>query len=908
MVKIRLKFYNRILFRLLMPVLIVGIICSTLVVHYMSAPMKGFLIRQFDANLRLASVMGLQACEDSFSYLLDLRLEKNSEMNLVMQNEVSDKIKMIADQFPNIHLLVLESHQSIRTSSLTDLPEKWEGMSVDDLDDKSITFDIGGKAVRSHVQYFPFWDWQVISFVYEKDYYSPIRMAFTATYLSAATVFFILVGTLLIVFQVLIKKPLKRLTTATDGVAEGALFKIDEITYTEFGRLMVSFNGMIESLENEKAEVHSLIHQLRESEALFRSQFEFGNIGITITSKTRVCIRANDRFCQMLGYSEEELKEMDWSEITHPEDLNTELENYNRLLAGTIESFEMDQRIIHKNGDMIYTHINVSCYRNVDQSIRFFIISLMDITARKRAEGALQQRLLQLKSIYSTLPVIVWSTNKEGVFTLSEGKQLEELGLRSGQVVGMSIFEVYKDNLSILDGIKRSLNGEVSVNEVNVNGNIYHSVMTPILGESQTVLGINGLAINVTEEKKAERELKQLRNYLSNIIDSMPSVLIGVDADGKVTQWNKRAEEITGISADNAHGKTLPSVYPLMASDLDKISKSIKSKEIKQEQKLSFQQNGENKFEEVTIFPLISNGVDGAVIRVDDVTEKTKLQHEILKLNEQLEKKIEERTRALKKSLSTLEKTQNQMIQSERMAAIGNMVAGIAHEINTPIGIGVTEASFLTEITNETITLFDSDKLTHKHFQKYLQKSKESSDAILRNLSRSADLIRNFKQVAVDQNIVELRKFNLKSYLDGILLSLKSEIKHTNHKITLVCPEDLMINSHPGAFAQITTNFIMNSLAHGFDGNEQGEIQIEINLDQGNLRFSYYDNGIGMDKKTLKQVFDPFFTTKRNQGGTGLGMQIVYNLVTQKLKGDISVNSSLGDGVEFMIKLPIEIV
>jgi PAS domain S-box-containing protein len=397
-------FYSRILFRLLLPILIIGIVCSTLLVAYMSSPMKDFLIRQFDANLRLASIMGLRICEERFNYLLDLRLEKNVEMNQVLESEAMEEIKAISTQFPDIHLMVVESDQRVKACSWNDAPKKWDGHSFGGQNDTAIAFKLGGKAVRAHVQFFPFWDWHIVSFVLEKDYNRPIRMAYTVTYLSSAGVFIAVVGTLLVVFHLFINKPLNRLVTATDGVANGKLSRIDRITENEFGRLMVSFNSMIDSLENEKAEIHNLIHQLKESEALFRSQFEFGNIGIAITSVEKGWVRANDRLCRMLGYSEEELLGTTWSELTHPEDLTADMDKFNRMLSGEIESYEMEKRYLHKNGDIVFTQLNVSCFRNTDRSIRFVIASLLDISDRKHAEkekARLDAQLLQAQKMES---------------------------------------------------------------------------------------------------------------------------------------------------------------------------------------------------------------------------------------------------------------------------------------------------------------------------------------------------------------------------------------------------------------------------------------------------------------------------------------------------------------------------
>lgn len=397
-------FYHRIQFWLLVPVVVVGIACSTLLVAFLSTPMKQFLVRQFDSNLKVASVMGLRACEESFSYLLDLRLERNEEMNQVMQSEVMTKIQAIGDQFPQIELLVLESRQTVRACSLPDAPERLASPSFEVRDDRLLLFTFNGNRVRSSEQFFPFWDWHIISFVFEDDYTSPIRMAYRITYLSVVGVFLAVVATLLVVFHLFIKKPLNRLITATEGVAEGRLYKVDRIAKTEFGRLMASFNSMIDSLEKEKTEVRRLIEQLQDSEALFRSQFEYGNIGIVITTPDKEWIRTNEQFRRIVGYSEEELHNRSWPEITHPEDLDTEMIRYNQMLAGELDSYEMEKRIFHKCENLIFIQINVCCFRNPDRSIRFVIASILDITDRKLAEQEkerLDAQLLQAQKMES---------------------------------------------------------------------------------------------------------------------------------------------------------------------------------------------------------------------------------------------------------------------------------------------------------------------------------------------------------------------------------------------------------------------------------------------------------------------------------------------------------------------------
>ncbi|MDM8516853.1 ATP-binding protein, partial [Desulfobacterales bacterium HSG16] len=291
------------------------------------------------------------------------------------------------------------------------------------------------------------------------------------------------------------------------------------------------------------------------------------------------------------------------------------------------------------------------------------------------------------------------------------------------------------------------------------------------------------------------------------------------------------------------------------------------------------------------------------IARVKSHINMKDLAAQVRDLVNNLEQKVAERTVQLQESLENLKKTQEHLVQSEKMASLGGLVAGVAHEINTPVGIGVTEASFLDEKTREFSELYNSGSLKRSDFEKYIKNATGSANSILSNLERAAELIAGFKQVAVDQSIDEKRKFALKSYICEILFSLDPKYKKASHTTIVNCPEDLEIASYPGAFSRIIANFVTNSLIHGFDGIEKREIRFDVTTEKDELLFCYSDNGRGMDEKTARQIFDPFFTTNRSRGGTGLGMHIVYNLVTQTLGGQIKCNSAPGKGTSFLIKM-----
>jgi predicted ATPase/signal transduction histidine kinase len=270
-----------------------------------------------------------------------------------------------------------------------------------------------------------------------------------------------------------------------------------------------------------------------------------------------------------------------------------------------------------------------------------------------------------------------------------------------------------------------------------------------------------------------------------------------------------------------------------------------------------------------------------------------------------LETTVQERTQELKQSLDTIQKTQEQLVQSEKMAAIGGLVAGVAHEINTPIGIAVSAASHLEDKTGEFVAKVASKKLKRSQLDSYAKTASDSSNLILKNLSGAVKIVQGFKQVAVDQTSGERREFKLKAYIEDVLLSLKPKLKKTNHLITVNCPEDLILNSFPGALSQIISNLVMNSLIHGFEEMDAGEITFDAARENGSVLLTYRDNGKGMDEKALSKIFDPFFTTKRSQGGSGLGMHIVHNLVTQTLGGTISCESEPGNGIMVRIQIPM---
>ncbi len=267
---------------------------------------------------------------------------------------------------------------------------------------------------------------------------------------------------------------------------------------------------------------------------------------------------------------------------------------------------------------------------------------------------------------------------------------------------------------------------------------------------------------------------------------------------------------------------------------------------------------------------------------------------------------LEETNLLLEDSLINLRDTQNQLIESEKLAALGRLVAGVSHEINTPLGIGITSISFLEKECNDITHIMKENKLTKTELTDFLDGLNTTTKLVLTNLKNAAVLVNKFKQIAVDQSTEELREFNLHEYLDGIIQSLSPQLKHTNYSVDLTCPIDINIRSYPSILTQIITNLVMNSLIHGFDGVKEGTMKLSVDpVVDKLLTIHYKDDGIGIEPDHLEKIFEPFFTTKRGQGGVGLGLNIVYNLITRTLSGKIDVKSEPGGGVHFIIRIPL---
>ena len=302
--------------------------------------------------------------------------------------------------------------------------------------------------------------------------------------------------------------------------------------------------------------------------------------------------------------------------------------------------------------------------------------------------------------------------------------------------------------------------------------------------------------------------------------------------------------------------------------------------------------------------------------RVEEyISKQQQAERELQTLNSRLEEEVNQRTVALKSAngelIQTLEKLhqfQRQIVENEKMASLGDMVAGVAHEVNTPIGLGITASTMMLDRLAVIDQQFRDKTLKASAMERFINESRENLNIIYRNLDRAAQLISSFKQVAVDQTSEEAREVNVKQLIEETLMSMRPRLKKVTHTINIDCPETLNVMCKAGPLNQILINLIMNSLIHAFETVENGKIDVIARLtEEQKLKIIYKDNGSGIPASIKKRIFDPFVTTKRGQGGSGLGMHLVFNLVTQALNGNIKLESEEGNGVEFTLTFPVTV-
>jgi PAS domain S-box-containing protein len=409
---------------------------------------------------------------------------------------------------------------------------------------------------------------------------------------------------------------------------------------------------------------------------------------------------------------------------------------------------------------------------------------------------------------------------------------------------------------------------------------------------------------------------REKTEWTESLFATIGAIIIVMDKELRITSVNAAAQRLVGVDSGDLLGRHLwEGVTP--EANMSQI-RGVFYKLLKERIPVTFESPViSREFGTIDVLWTCAAGLgeDGEakwIIATGlDIHELNHALGEIRTLNEGLEGRVEARTRQLSianqellDTLETLRKTQFRLVQAESMAALGGLVAGMTHEINTPVGVGVTAASHLEEKTRQFRRRFAEGGAKRADLEDYLNLSDEAARIVLVNLRRAAELIGTFKKVAVDQCSADRRVIKPFEYIQEVLLSLRPRLKKTNHAIAVEVDPELVLDTYPGAFSQVVTNLLMNSLQHAFTDQQAGSIVFSLKPTAAGYRFVYSDNGRGIERANLERIFEPFFTTAKDRGGTGLGMHIVQHLAVETLGGSIKCESAPGEGARFIIDLP----
>lgn len=480
-------------------------------------------------------------------------------------------------------------------------------------------------------------------------------------------------------------------------------------------------------------------------------------------------------------------------------------------------------------------------------------------------------------------------------------------------ILPLSIYILRKITNNISEQIKtvgKNLNGFFSLLQENKNISV-----APIIYKHDDEFGkmISSINKNISISTQMHEEINKQTKEMQSLLSSFDRNVIASSTDKKgiISYASEAFCTISGYMKSELIGKNHNILrHPDMSNELYKnLWQTIKRGNTWRGEIKNKKKDGSFYWVDVVITPKFDS--DANIIGYSAVRQDITSKKEVEELSKNLESKVAERTKDLKDAnkklkgtLKDLTDTRNDLIAAEKMANLGELVSSITHEINSPLGVSITTASLLKDNVNRIDTLYANENMSEEEFKSFIKDTQEISEILSINLNNTHNLVKSFKNVAVDQATEEKREFNIKQYIFEILLALKSKTKKTKIDIDVLCEDTIVLYSYPGYISQILTNLINNSILHGFDLNEVGKIIITINDLQENIEIIYADTGKGIPNELQDKIFEQYFTTKKGKGGTGLGLYIIKEIVNNKLHGNIKMDNAEDNGFNLKINIP----
>lgn len=412
--------------------------------------------------------------------------------------------------------------------------------------------------------------------------------------------------------------------------------------------------------------------------------------------------------------------------------------------------------------------------------------------------------------------------------------------------------------------------------------------------ESGLAVRYAGIMTDITESRRQDERLRASEERLLKIMEAAPIAVNVTTRDGRWLFCNAQSVRLLGRDHTELMRTPTPDLYADPADRAALIARFDREGPFR-DAEIRFRRPDGTIVWTLSTWNMIElDGETALLTWLYDITDRKAAEAASVRAREEAEQ-----------ALTELRSAQESLIQAETMASLGQLVAGVAHEINTPIGIGLTAASHIGEQAQILRDRFAGGVLRKSDFVEFLDGLGESARLLMANIDRAASLVQSFKQVAVDQSSGDRRLFDLGGYIDEILFSLRPRLKRTRLTVLVECADNLMMDSFPGALGQVLTNLVINAIVHAYGDGGAGTIRIAGQADGADrVRVDFMDDGIGIPPEHLPKVFDPFFTTKRGRGGSGLGLHIVFNTVTGPLGGTVTVQSWPGQGTRFTLVLP----
>jgi PAS domain S-box-containing protein len=651
--------------------------------------------------------------------------------------------------------------------------------------------------------------------------------------------------------------------------------------------------------------------------ALLSAQYAASMEGMLVVGEQGKILSSNRRFAEIWGIPEPILaKSSDEQALRYVLDKLSDPQEF----LGRVQylyarpDLESQEEIALKDGRVIdrYSCPMVGSDGKHYGRIWFF----RDITDRKRAEQRLLESERKYRELVENANSIILRWNPEGEITFINEFGLKFFGYSAEELTGRHVVGTIVPPDESTGRDLRPLMDDICLHperfERNVNENLRRDgervwvawTNKAVLDDRGQVVEVFSVGSDITDRKRTEEALRTSEAFYRSIFENS---LFGIGISGpgmKLIQVNPAFCRMLEYDGDELVGKlgigdvTHPDDMPASREAMSRLAGGEINDFIIEKRYVTKSRKTIDAITYVKAIRDRAGAHQGSSATILDITDRKRAEEELERHRDHLEELVAERTAELRQAME-------QLVQSEKLAALGHLVAGVAHELNTPLGNARTVASALGEHLREFSAAVESGALRRSQLENFLHRGREAVELLERNTARAADLIGHFKQVAVDQASTRRRRFDLRRTVEEVLATLRPMFKRTAHRIELDIPAELALDSYPGPLEQVLANLVGNSLAHGFAGIEAGVIRLSAaSLGPDRIQLDYTDNGVGIPQPMLKRIFEPFFTTKLGHGGSGLGLYIVYNLVTSVLGGTIEGRSPAGQGACFTLVLP----